>query len=112
MLTNGNGYLDGNGKSPYGAHADHTHDSEYEKKNASLLKATKITIEVADWEEGSASVALPEGCSAYVNYVVDNGSASVATTAELVLSEVGEATLIFGVTNVPEDPIDVYVMFL
>ena len=27
MITNANGYLDGNGKSPFGAHSDHTHET-------------------------------------------------------------------------------------
>ena len=113
MILSSNGFLDGSGNSAFGAHADHTHDGEggYEPKNPALLKATKFTIAVADWEEGSASVEMPDGAT-YVNYVVDNGSASVAQTAELVLSEVGEATLTFGVMETPEDPIDIWVMYL
>lgn len=114
MITPSNGYLDGMGSYPYGAHADHTHDysGDFEPKNASLLKASKVTIAVADWEEASASVALPEGFAAYVSYVVDNGSDLVAKTAELVLSEVGEESLTFTVTDVPEEPIDVWILFL
>ena len=136
MITASNGYLDGSGVSPYGAHKDHTHDGEggyapanhnhddkyspidhnhdsaYEPKNAALLKATKVTIAVADWEEGSASVEMPDGATTYVEYVVDNGSASVAKTAELVLSEVGEESLTFGVTDTPTDAIDLFILYL
>lgn len=122
-LLQGNGCLDGSGNSPFGAHADHKHDSDYapknhnhdtsyEPKNAALLKATKVTIAVADWEEGSASVDMPEDATTYVEYVVDNGSSSVATTAELVLSEVGETALVFGVTETPEDDIDIFIIYL
>ena len=104
MITPSNGYLDGSGVSPFGAHKDHTH--------ADLLKASKVTIAVADWEGESASVDLPEGLTTYVSYVVDNGSASAASEAELVLSAVGDESLTFGATTTPTDPIDIYVMYL
>lgn len=111
-LTQGNGYLDNTGSSPFGAHADHNHSGDYEPKNAALLKSTKVSIAVADWSEGSASVDFPTGLTTYVGYIVDNGSQSEATTAELVVSTVGTTSITFGVTETPTDTIDIFILYL
>ena len=44
-LTNSNGFLDGDGKSPFGAHADHKHESE----NQSASTATELSELVSDF---------------------------------------------------------------
>ena len=125
MITPQNGFLDGNGVSPYGAHADHGHDYSgdyapinhkhddlYEPKNAALLKAVKLTIVADDWEEGAATVSQPEGITKYINYVVDFASASAANTAEFTLTEVGDDTFTFEATTTPEVSIDVWILFI
>ena len=133
-LDSFNGFLDGAGNSPYGAHADHSHDNDYaakdhnhddkyaaidhnhdsayEPKNAALVKATKVTIAVDDWEDSSASVEFPEGLTTYIAYIVDNASASAAETAVLALTVVGDSGLTFGVTTTPESAIDLYILYL
>ena len=133
-LDSFNGFLDGTGNSSFGAHADHSHDNDYaaknhnhddkysaidhnhdtayEPKNAAIVKATKVTIAADDWEESSATVEFPEGLTAYITYIVDNASASAATTAALELTTVGDSGLTFGVTTTPEDAIDLYILYL
>jgi len=117
------GFLDGDGTSPHGAHADHkhgddyaaknhNHDSAYEPKNTALLKCTKVTIAVDDWNEGSAEIDKPEGITTYVGYIFDLDSLSAATTAEITVSAVGTDTITFSADSAPSDPIDAYILYL
>lgn len=101
----GNGYLDGNGNSPFAARADHTHDGD-----GVTLKAVKKTIKTTDWSSKAANVPFAEGT--FVAYEVAFASQSVATTAALVLSTVGTDELTFGCTTDPTANVDVYILYL
>ena len=76
-LSSTNGYLDGNGESPYAAHADHNHNADYAAKthNHDSAYASKgdvypvdtgyapmqvkvATIATTDWSEDAATVAI------------------------------------------------------
>ena len=122
-LDSFNGFLDGAGNSPFGAHADHkhdtdyaakthNHDSAYEPKNAAILKAAKVTIAATDWEEDTATVDFPEGLTTYITYIVDNASDEAATAAVLELTVVGDDGLTFGVTTTPEADLSLYILYL
>ena len=106
-----NGYVVGDGSSSSAARSDHKHDSSYEPKNALLLKAAAVKIEVADWDNKAASVEYPEGMTSYVSYVIAAGSAAAAATAVLVLTAAGESGLTFGVTTTPETDLDLFILY-
>ncbi len=101
-----NGYLDGSGKSPFGAHADHNHDDSYTEKNISYIKAFNETVAVSDWNSNKAEIAY-EG--EFFDIAVADASKEVATAANVSMTSAEAGIIHLECDTTPSAAVKLYV---
>ena len=102
----GNGILDGSGVSPYGAHADHTHE-----ELSALLHVYAVVIKAEDWDSDTKK-AVKEIDGLKVGYAKMEAAAGSATEVEtdVITVEIAAGKATFTCTTVPLVDVSVYLL--